>query len=362
MLPFFADDYGNPATHHPAGRSASKAITTARKHIASAVGTNPDSIFFTSGATESNNLAVLGLACGSRQNAKIVVSNVEHKSVLEPAEHLRKHGFTVELLPVDQNGRVILSRARSIINSSTLVVSIQAANNETGVLQPVRELALMAHRKGALCHCDATQLLGKLPFDIQALQVDLASFSAHKVYGPKGVGALVVANKETLPLLDPILHGGGSTGKQLRPGTQNVPGIVGFGTACALSRTSVRREVKRISSLKSALEKDLLVNIPGSFVNSIGAPRLPGTTSLAVPGVPADMLIANLDSVCISSGSACNSGAPQPSHVLLAMGLTHAQADCTIRISLGRFTTEEEVHAACRAISSAVRQLRRELR
>jgi cysteine desulfurase len=259
----------------------------------------------------------------------------------------------VDTLPVDRNGVVDLNAARHLIDENTLVVSVQGANNETGAIQPVREIARLAHERGALCHCDAAQMLGKIPVNVRDLEVDLASFSAHKVYGPKGIGKIV-------SLVQPILYGGGHE-RDLRPGTQNVPAIVGFGSACRIACAVLPSDMERICALRQLLECWLLTDIPELRVNSIDAPRIPGTISLTVSGVPADMLMSNLNTVCISNGSACNSGAPEPSHVLLAMKLTRSEAECTVRISLGRYTTEADIAVARQEIVAAATHLKAEL-
>lgn len=360
MLPYFTKDYGNAASTHPAGRVATTAIAGAREHVARAIGASAESIIFTSGATEANNLALLGLARGNHRRRKIVVGVVEHKSVLAPALHLADHAYTVDTLPVDRNGVVDLNAARQLIDENTLVVSVQGANNETGTIQPIREIARLAHECGALYHCDAAQMLGKIPVNVRDLEVDLASFSAHKAYGPKGIGALFLATSKIVSAMQPILYGGGHE-RDLRPGTQNVPAIVGFASACRIACAGLPSEMERISALRQLLEDRLVKDISELRVNSGNAPRIPGTTSLTISGVPADMLIANLDRVCISTGSACNSGAPEPSHVLLAMKLTRSEAECTIRISLGRYTTETDIVVAHQEIVAAATRLKAKL-
>lgn len=359
MLPYFAEEYGNSTSPHEAGRAASNAIATARQQVADAAGAKHECIIFTGSATESNNIAILGVANARHHRLKIVVSAVEHKSVLEPAFHLRQHGYAVETISVDSNGVVDLHEAGKLIDDQTLIVSVQGANNETGVIQPIRQIVQLAHDRGTLCHCDAAQMLGKVPVNIEELGVDIASFSAHKTYGPKGIGALFVA-PHIAGTISPIFFGGHQE-RGLRPGTQNVPAIVGFGCACQVARDLVQSDAKRVSILREQLESKLLATIPESRVNASNAMRLPGTISLTIPGTPADMLIANLPTVCISNGSACNSGALEPSHVLLAMNLSRAEAESTLRISLGRYTTEKDVVTASREIADAACHLRTQL-
>ena len=359
MLPYFAEEYANAASPHEAGRTASSATTAARQQVANAMGTQLECVIFTGSATESNNLAILGVANERHSRRKLVVSAVEHKSVLEPAFHLRQHGYALEIIPVDRNGVVDLCEAGKLIDDQTLIVSVQGANNETGVIQPIRQIAQLAHDRGALFHCDAAQMFGKMPLNVEELGVDIASFSAHKIYGPKGIGALFVAQRIT-GTISPILFGGHQE-RGLRPGTQNVPAIVGFGCACQVAHDLVQSDAKRINLLRKKLESELLVTIPGSRVNASNVARLPGTISLTISGISADMLIANLPTVCISGGSACNSGALEPSHVLLAMNFSRAEAEATLRISLGRYTTEKDVVIASREIADASCRLKTQL-
>jgi cysteine desulfurase len=360
MTPYFSETFGNAASSHSYGRMASSAVARARQEIASAVGADATEIIFTSGATEANNLALFGMAQATSRRRKIVVSAVEHKSVLIPANKLAEDGFRVEWLPVDKNGKVATEVAEQIIDTDTIAVSLQAANNETGVIQPVKEIAEIAHSVGAVCHCDAAQAIGKMMVNIDGLGVDLASFSAHKAYGPKGIGALFVSAKRSRPPLRPQLWGGGQEG-HLRAGTLNVPGIVGFGAACRLVADLLRDDTMRISHLRSLCEEALLQSIARAQINSREAIRLPGTISLTIPGIPADMLMANLPTVCIGDGAACSSGVPEASHVLIAMSLSRQDAECTVRISLGRYTTEIDVRTAVEELSLAVQHLLEEM-
>ena len=356
MAPYFTDTFGNAASPHTFGRTASSAVARAREQIALTIGADSTGIIFTSGATEANNLALLGLARGGTGRRKIVVSAVEHKSVLLPADILTEDGFFIEYLPVDKDGVLVLDVAKRIIDTNTLVVFAQAANNETGVIQPVKEVAEIAHSFGALCHCDAAQAMGKIPVNVSDLDVDLASFSAHKTYGPKGVGVLFAHSILARPRLRPLVLGGSQEGR-LRAGTLNVPGIVGFGAACRLASKYLRDDTLRISRLRGLCEENLLRSIPGARINGRAAPRLPGTISVTIPGVPADVLLANLQTVCIGVGAACNSGAPEPSHVLLAMNVNREDAECTVRISLGRYTTDRDVGACIDEVSLVAQRL-----
>jgi cysteine desulfurase len=356
MLPYFTHECGNASSLHSAGRVAAAAVAQARQDIATTIGTDSDRIIFTSGATEANNLVMFGTAESTSKRRKIVVSAVEHKSVLAPCARLEEDGYKVVTIPVDANGVVSLDEAANIIDDQTLLVSVQVANNEIGVIQPVADIATLAHAKGALCHADAAQALGKIPIKIDQLGVDLASFSAHKVYGPKGVGALFIANMPNRPKLRSQLLGGGQE-RSLRAGTLNVPGIVGFGCACRLASKCLAEDMRRVLVLREMCERNLLERLPDSWVNARFIPRLPGTISFTMPGVPADMVIANLQDLCIGAGAACNSGAPEPSHVLLAMNLKRSDAESTLRISIGRYTSESDVTTAIDELTIVIRDL-----
>jgi len=357
MLPFFSNEFGNAASLHEAGREALTAIDDARDQIARALSTSPEKVYFTGSATESNNISLLGLINSNKQRRKIAVSSIEHKSILEPAKQLENNGYTIVFLPVDRNGMINLNAAKELIDEQTLLVSVQGANNETGVIQPIREIVKLAHACGTIFHCDAVQMFGKIPFDIEELRIDLASFSAHKIYGPKGIGALFIANGKIAKIIKPIFYGGKQE-KGLRPGTQNVPAIVGFGCASQIIGNSLKSEMNHIRTLREKMENKLIKNIPEIVVNGQNASRVPGTISLTISGIPSDMLIANLTNVCVSNGSACNSGALEPSHVLLAMKLRQEEAENTIRISIGRYTTEIDIENAYHEILHAVNKLR----
>jgi len=358
MLECFSSDYGNPSSSHIMGRRAMQRVEEARGHVADSIGADPSEIVFTSGATESNNLAMLGIPGGGDPSRKrILVSAVEHKSVLGPCGLLVQRGFVVEEVPVDSTGLVCVEAFQDRLGPDVLLVSIQAANNEVGTLQPMGTLAQVAHEVGALVHCDAAQSLGKTPFDVSESGVDMASLSGHKVYGPKGVGALFIKRGLAGSRVVPIMGGGGQE-SVLRPGTLNVPGIVGMGIACGLAQLRLNQDMAEIARLRNLLEERLLAAVPGARINGNRIGRLPGTSSITFPGVPADALIANVPEVCVSTGSACTSGAVAPSHVLLAMGLSRDDAECTIRIGVGRFTTEEDIKTAVNLLSSAALALR----
>jgi len=352
MLPYFTLEFGNPSSGlHSLGRRAARAVDTAREQIASLIGATPDEIVFTSGATESNNIVIHGLALARSERRRIVTTAIEHKAVLEPCRRLAAQGFDVAVLPVERDGTVDLQAAEEAITDDTLLVTIQLASNEIGTIQPLRAIAELAKRRGALLHTDAAQAVGKIPVDIDALRVDFLSISGHKLYGPKGIGALFVRSGLRRRLV-PLAQGGGQEA-DLRPGTLNVPGIVGLGEACAVCAVEMHDEAVRVASLRDQLEAHLVAAIPGLQINGNLQNRLPGNSSLTFPAVEADALIANLPGVALSTGSACTSGTIEPSHVLTAIGLSREAADATVRIGLGRFTTSEEIAAAARMIPEA---------
>ena len=362
MLPFFSEWYGNPATGlHVQGRRAARAVDDAREQVAALIGCQSGELIFTAGATESNNLAILGMGRANRNNGRtrIITTAVEHKAVLLPCHQLQKEGYELVVLSVDSQGRVSMPDAETAINDRTLLVSVQAANNEVGVLQPIAGIAKIAHEHGAIVHCDAAQAVGKIPVDltVDAWQADLLSISAHKLYGPKGIGALYVRGGPRAHALEPLQYGGGQE-RGLRSGTTNVPGIVGFGEACRICAVELAQESVRIADLRDRFEQALLTSIPGLRINAREAPRLPNTSSLIFPDMDADALLLNLPGVMMGTGSACSSGAMEPSHVLMAMGVNRADAGRTVRASLGRFTTQEQVERACTLILDALSGLK----
>ena len=345
MLPYFIDWYGNAATGlHPQGRQAARAIDIAREHTAALIGAQPDEIIFTGGATESNNLAILGLArrVADRRRNRIVTTAVEHKAVLEPCHILTSLGYELVVLPVDSEGYIDPATANAAIDERTLLVTIQAANNEIGTLQSVSRVASLAHAVGALVHCDAAQAVGKITVDVWAWDVDLMSFSAHKFYGPKGVGALYIRNGPRAIPLEPLTYGGGQE-RSIRSGTSNVPAIVGMGAAAQLCAARLPQEANRIRDMRDALESQLQAQLRGSWINGAKADRLPNTISLTIPGVDVDALLLSMPEIMLGVGSACSTGALEPSHVLQAIGLSRPAAASTIRLSLGRFNSASEI-------------------
>lgn len=360
MLPYFTEIYGNPSNGlHQQGRRSAKAVDEARQNIARLIGASAKEIVFTAGATESNNLAILGLARSQAggERKRIVTSAVEHKSVLGPCNKLAEAGFDIVILPVDSGGRVVEEAAQQAITEDTLLVSVQLANNEIGTIQPVAELSNIAHSVGAVFHCDATQAIGKIPVDLYQLGVDLGSMSAHKLYGPKGVGALFVSRGIRSSSIEPVIYGGGQE-NGIRSGTTNVPAIVGFGEACALADNALREEEMRICALRDFFEEELSERIPEVTINGKSHDRLPNTSSLTFTDVDADALILNLSMLMVGTGSACSSGAIGPSHVLEAIGLSREQAHSTIRVSMGRFTDTREVETAVDDLYEAFKKIR----
>lgn len=356
MAPFWTELFGNPASPHASGRAAFDAVDEARHSIAALIGARAGEIVFTSGATESNNLALLGAprAWGDKRR-RIVSCATEHSAILEPLRWLGEQGFDVVILPVDNVGVVDLEAAKSAINDETLLVSLGLANGEIGTIQPMRAIADWAREQGALMHCDAAQAVGKIPVDVEALGVDLLSLSAHKIYGPKGVGALWVRGGKRLGL-EPIMRGGNQEWG-LRAGTLNVPGIVGLGAACALCQSDMSDESARLARLRDGFEAAIIEAAPNVRRNGDLSNRLPHNSSLTFPDVEAEMLLANCPDLMISSSSACTSGALAPSAVLTTIGLSRAAAYSTIRVGLGRFTTSAQLARAADELASAYQRL-----
>ena len=359
MLPYFSLHFGNAASRtHAYGWKADDAVEAGRRQVASLIGASAKEIVFTSGATESNNLAIKGVACALRPKGHhIVTLATEHKAVLDSCKHLQKDGFDVTVLGVGRDGLVDLAQLRSVLTDGTILISVMAANNEIGVLQPVREIGLMARDRGIVFHCDAVQALGKVPFDVNEVAVDLVSMTAHKMYGPKGVGALYVRKQNRKLELEPLIDGGGHE-RGLRSGTLNVPGIVGFGRAAQIARESLESEAARMRELRDRLLRRLTGHVPDLHVNGSLERRLPNNLNVSFPGVSGEALLVGIGDICVSAGSACSSGSEEPPYVLKALGLDADLARASIRFGLGRYTTEEEVDYAADKVASVVRQLR----
>lgn len=360
MLPYFRDRFGNASSkHHAYGWVAEDAVDLAREQAAALTGASPEEIIFTSGATESVNLALKGVVeAYARKGNHIITAGTEHKCVLDTCRGLEKRGARVTYLPVHPDGLIDLQQLEEAITGETVLISLMYANNETGVIQPVREISRIAREKGVLFHTDATQATGKIPVDVEQDGIDLLSFSAHKLYGPKGCGALYIRRRNPRVRLSPLIEGGGHE-KGFRSGTLNVPGIVGFGKACEIAREGMPEEALRLAGLRDQLEKGLL-RIAQVSSNGNREHRLPHVSNLTFPGVKGDLLMARMKEVAVSSGSACTSASTEPSHVLKAMGLSDEEVLASLRFSLGRFTDEKDIPRAVDLVTRAVQQLREE--
>ncbi|HEY5941844.1 MAG TPA: cysteine desulfurase family protein [Solirubrobacterales bacterium] len=354
MLPYFGERFGNAASvQHAAGRAASVAVEAAREQVAGSIGADRREIVFCSGATEADSLAIKGLTKGSERD-RLVVLATEHPAILGPVRSLHRSGYEVVELDVDAAGQPSLLNLREAVDERTLLVSVAAANNEIGTLAPLAEIAEIAHEKGAYFHTDAAQAVGKVDLDVGRDGIDLLSLSGHKLYGPKGVGALYV-RRELQPLIAPQIEGGGHE-RGLRSGTLNVPGIIGLGAAAELAAAGREEEAKRLQALADRFLKKLREEVDGVELNG-PAERLPGNLNLRFPGVDAEALIANCPELAISAGSACSAATPTPSHVLTAIGLDHEAAEQSVRIGIGRPTTGPEVDRAADLLVAAVNRI-----
>ncbi len=359
MLPYFSEHFGNAASKtHPFGWKADDAVEAGRRQVAALIGASAKEIVFTSGATESNNLALKGVAHAFRSRGNhIVTLTTEHKAVLDSCHHLEDEGFAVTYLGVGPDGLIDLDALRDAITDRTILVSVMAANNEIGVLQPIAAIGAIARERGVLFHTDAVQAIGKVPFDVSKLPVDLASMTAHKTYGPKGVGALYVRRGEVKLDLEPLMDGGGHE-RGLRSGTLNVPGIVGFGKAAEIAKAEMATESPRLAALRDRLLAALRAEVSDLHVNGSLDARLPHNLNVSFPGVPGESLLLGIDDICVSAGSACSSGSEEPPYVLKALGMDADLARASIRFGLGRYTTEEEIDYTAGKVSAVVRQLR----
>jgi len=359
MLPYFSVHFGNAASRtHAFGWKADDAVEAARRQVAALIGASAKEIIFTSGATESNNLAIKGVASALRPKGNhIVTLATEHKAVLDSCKSLQKDGFVVTTLGVRPDGLVDLAALRAAISDKTILISVMAANNEIGVLQPVREIGLMARDRGVVFHCDAVQALGKVPFDVNEIAVDLVSITAHKMYGPKGVGALYVRKQNRKIEIEPLIDGGGHE-RGLRAGTLNVPGIVGFGRAAQIAKAELDSEAERLRELRDRLLEKLRARVPDLHVNGSLEHRLPNNLNVSFPNVAGEALLVGIGDICVSAGSACSSGSEEPPYVLKALALDPDLARASIRFGLGRYTTEEEVDYAAGKVADVVHQLR----
>ncbi len=360
MLPYFSERFGNAASvTHSFGWAAEEAVEKARAQIATTINADPKEIVFTSGATEADNLALKGLAHASRDKGNhIVISAIEHNAVLDTARHLERDGFSVTYLPVAADGIVSPDDVRRAITDRTIVVSVMTANNEIGTIQPIRAIGQITRERGVFLHSDAAQALGRIPIDVNADFVDLLSLSAHKIYGPKGIGALFVRRSRPRPKLIPFIDGGGHEGG-LRSGTLPVPLIVGFGEAVRIAVAEMAAESQRQAQLRDRLMQALTSELDLVRVNGSLKSRLPNNLNLCIEGVDAEAVLTAITDVALSSGAACSSAEVEPSHVLKAIGLTDQQASSSIRVGLGRGNTIEEVEYVAQRIIETVNTQRR---
>jgi len=359
MLPYFTENYGNAASrNHVFGWKAEEAVDQARLEVGSLIGADAKEIVFTSGATESNNLAIKGLAALQRSRGKhIVTCRTEHRSVLDPCRRLESQGFKVTYLRVNGFGLLNAAEVGEAITDETFMVSIMMANNEVGTLQPIKDIGAVCKERRVLLHTDATQAAGKILIDVEAMNIDLLSLSAHKMYGPKGVGALYVRRRNPHVRLEPLFDGGGHE-RGMRSGTLPVPNIVGFGTACSLCAEEMVGESQRLLSLRDRLLSGLMSNIDDCSLNGHPEQRLPGNLNVSFAHVQGEALLMSLKNIAVSSGSACTSASVEPSYVLRAMGVPDDLAHSSIRFGLGRFNTEEEIDFTIKELTQQVRRLR----
>ncbi len=357
MLPYFTEKYGNPSSIYTIGRESKQAIDHARDRVAKAIGAASREVFFTGGGSEADNWAVKGAAYGNRHKGKhIITTKIEHHAVLDVCKYLEKDGFEVTYLDVDEYGMINIEDLKKAITDKTILITIMFINNEIGTIQPIKEIAKIAREKGVLFHTDAVQALGNIPLDVKELGVDLMNFSAHKIYGPKGVGAIYIRKGVKL---HPLIHGGGQERKK-RAGTENVPGIVGFGKAVELAVESLDQHVAHVKKLRDKLIKGIEENIDYVRLNGHPTERHPGNVNFCFEFIEGESLLLSLDMVGIegSSGSACTSGSLDPSHVLMAIGLTHEIAHGSLRLTIGDFTVEEDIDYVVENLKVIVDRLR----
>lgn len=359
MLPYFGEHYGNASSRqHAFGWAAEGAVTVARGRVAALLGADPSEIIFTSGATESINLAIKGAAEGLRGHGNhIITSMTEHRAALDTCRRLERYGFSITYLPVDSTGKISVDELEQAMSAKTILVSIMAANNEIGTIAALEEIGNVCRGRKVLFHTDAAQAAGKIPIDLSRLPVDLLSLTAHKMYGPKGIGALYVRKAGAAIPIVPQIDGGGHE-HGLRSGTLNVPAIVGFGEAARIAQKEIVPEGIRIAGLRNALIDGLRAHVGGIRVNGHQSDRLPNNANITFEGITADRLMMDMKDIAVSSGSACSSASPEPSHVLKAIGLSDADAHASIRFGLGRFTTDEEIAYAVRRVSETVKKER----
>ena len=362
MMPYFTEHFGNPhSTTHAYGSISAEAVERARGQVASLIGADPREIVFTSSATEANNLAIKGVAAFECEHYKgrrnrIITLVTEHKCVIETCNHMGRDGLDIVTLPVGGNGIVDLDQLSEMITGQTLLVSVMGVNNETGVIQPLAEIGALCREHGAHLHSDCAQAVGKIPLDVDAMNIDLMSISGHKIYGPKGIGALYVRRRPRTRLLAMIDGGGQERG--MRSGTLSTPICVGFGEACSIAGAEMDGENERLAALRARLLDGITSRVEGVSLNGDPTRRIPGNLNLSFTGVGGEQLVAALGDLAVSTGSACNSASVEPSYVLLALGLDPTAADASIRFGIGRFTTEAEIDYAIQTVAEQLTRLR----
>lgn len=353
MLPFLKQNFANPNSTHYFGRTINEAVRSARTQVAHLIGADDKEIIFTSGSTEAINIALKGIAENYSDKGKhIITVSTEHKAVLDTCKFLESRGYEVTYLRVQQNGLIDLNDLKSSLRSDTILVCVMFVNNETGVIQPIQEIASLTHEAGAMFMTDATQAVGKIDIDLDALEIDLLCLSGHKMYVPKGIGALYVRKGIKLPAYS---HGGGHE-NGLRSGTLNVPGIVALGKACEIAEQEMKQDAERIVSLRNELERELL-KIPETFVNGSTENRIYNVSNICFKGLDANVMIGRMKNIAVSNGSACTAAIVEPSHVLRAMGLSDEDAFASIRFSLGKFNTAEEIKTVIKTISELTKTM-----
>lgn len=358
VLASMTQAYGNPSSLHYFGQESRRAVALGRRQLADLLNARPEEIFYTSGGSESDNFALKGIAWANRQRGNhIITTEIEHHAILHTCEWLEKQGFVITYLPVDAAGRVSVDAVAAAITEETILISVMFANNEVGTIEPIGAIGALAHARGIYFHTDAVQAVGHVPIDVEALHIDLLSLSGHKFYGPKGIGALYVRRGVRI---EPFVLGG-SQERNLRAGTENVPGIVGLGLAAVKAGEDLKAETARLVNLRDTLIEGVFEKIPDSKLNGVRAGRLPGNVNFSFAGVDGEALLVNLDlsGIAASSGSACAAGSVDPSHVLLALGLTKSLATSSLRLTLGRNNTLADVEAVLEILPSTVARLRR---
>ncbi len=358
IMPFFTTSYGNASSNHIAGVEANRAVKAAREKVANLIGSDPGEVIFTSGATEAINTAIKGVAEQYKEKGSHIVSvATEHPAVLDACQSIESKGIEVTYLPVDQYGLVDLQDLGQSIRQDTVLVSVMFVNNETGVIQPIQEIAEQAHQKGALFMTDATQAVGKMPLNVREMDIDIMAFSGHKFYGPKGIGGLYLRSKRPFKVkLEALIHGGGHE-RGVRSGTLNVPGIVGLGAAAEVALEEMEADKDRIGMLRDQLEQAFL-SMPDTLLNGHPTERLYNTSNICFKGADADAIIAGLENIAVSNGSACSSTKVEPSHVLTTMGLRETEAYSSLRFSLGRFSNHSDIEKCIKEVSMKVDNLR----